>query len=240
MKRSPLLFVTAIMVGFSLACSTTPSSELATDEMYADVYLYDDGNLAAFAFTALTEDLARVEFEGGDTLTLTVGEDVQELSGTDVDSSDDDSYLYVRSYETQPADTAYHVALTREVGESAPQSGGTTPPAPEPVLPAAGDSFGPTDTIDITWQPGTDGDAFKILLVGDGCVAQTEWEADDSLGSLTVDPATLTPESKTPNEPCGATLYYQRIRSGSVDPAFMAGSARAVQSRAVDIELTFQ
>lgn len=213
------------------ACSVVPSEDVATADLKPSMTasVDDVGILSVVVtFTTTPEEgtaITYVDLAEGDELTLTLdGAELgfSEVTVTNQGTGNEEYATYVSGGPWTGESASVTVALTRENGDSAPETVIEIPDAFD-VDPLPATHLMGTD-LTVTWSP-TAEDPVDLRLKGD-CV-EHEAEDQDDVGSWTIAGRTLEVE-----QPCDATAYVTRHRQGALDPAFdPEGEAEGRQER---------
>lgn len=226
-------------LGLTIACTDVKSSAIDTSGIYLSYTVLTEGEgLGSEATVGLNVGGALgsfVELEGGDRLTVTVGEESNVL--------DMSSLFVIHSYGSvfteDAAGSVFTLNFERESLTQAPESTATLPEPFELTAPEDDLVISRSEQVDeellITWD-GTSNEPMEITIEGDCFSHYLEVETNDS-GEHSVPVSYFSENESDAETACTATIVIKRKSVGTVDPAFDGGTALGIQARTLDIRI---
>jgi hypothetical protein len=223
MKRWNLIVLPAAL----FACMEgVESSDIRTSGVYPEFEVVADGSGSSRASARLKvggdDSNTFLTMESGDRLEVTVGDETRTLVRAE-------SFWYSATFQIDAADTEFEFAFIRsENDETAPRSV-VALPAPFALAMATTEASRADDDVAFTWDPPGSGELDWEL--DSDCIFREFGSTPDD-GSHAIPHDDMRSLGSADAESCPVELVAERVRSGSVDPAFTeGGSAVAYQRR---------
>ncbi|TMP39719.1 hypothetical protein [Pseudoalteromonas rubra] len=229
-----------------LACSTetTDSENVKTEAIWSKIYVTTQGETSRV--------IAELNIDGpnGNNIRLTSSDKlVAKAANTSQVMVEDEELFdvdYRAIFDVTAGGTKFTVDFTRASENKTLTSTMLLPQPFNIVTPQKNQSFSATDTVTLSWTPGTENDTELESKLSIECKkndgdATFIYVSNDQLsddGSLTIDLDAieeLKDASINTRQECSADFYLARSRRGNVDPSYASGSsAKAVQERYSD------
>lgn len=222
MNRIKLLLLGLGVTTLAAGCTEDIASEdVRTSGVHADFTALaskgepsDSGTkVSAYLRTGGDNSNTFLDLTGEDKLIITVGDESRELTGEE----------RTGDFTEDADDTLITFAFMRgEDDDSAPNSTVTLPPAFEPTLEGITlvDGQDPeiprSADLTITWEGASTSDEVNYHVEGD-CLFLREGGGEPNNGSVTIDSDDFKVESGEEANKCGAKLYVELVRTGTLD-----------------------
>ena len=224
MKHWNLLVLPAAL----FACTeSVESTDVRTSGVYPEFEVVADGSGSSRASARLKvggdDSNTFLSLESGDRLEVTVGEETRTLTAAD-------NYRYSATFQIDAADTEFEFAFIRtENDETAPRSV-VALPAPFQLEMGTAEASRAADDVAFSWDPPGSGE-LRWNVEGDCVWRESDVTPDD--GSHDIAREDMRAQGNDEAESCPVQLTVERVRSGSVDPAFTEGGAAVAYQRRI-------
>jgi hypothetical protein len=219
---------------FAFGCTPTPSANVPTSQLQAQVQVTADGTgpttveawlLSHAPGTPLLNEES-IELVDGDSLTAT--SDGTSLTMQQSFTPVVDQYTYSATFSSDTAGESFSVALQREHATSA---GRSTASLPDPFTMTAPTSMSRAQPLTVMWSPSGTSDQVTVAFAGCG---------DAKIGpTADTGSATFAANALTATDSCAGTITVTRTRAGTLDPSYgQGGSISASQQRLQAITTT--
>jgi hypothetical protein len=232
---------TLLLVQLLAGCSDSTGGSTPTSEITPSFSISGTPNRITFVVGRLSTDgFASIRLPDNDAITVTASGQEKLMRWT-VDPLG--GGFYTSSLTELAPESEIVISLARGDGGNAPVSSVTMPPPVAITAPAAGASKLAGETLLVTWTPSGTSDQVQILMrsvvcsrPGAGTTTTTAVVGDPGSASVLIDPDLLP--ALASGESCDVDVQVQRLRLGTVDPAYATGgSIVARQLDAVRIEV---
>lgn len=243
MKKLLMLPFVLIVPALGTGCSNTPSSDVATDAIHADIQVLADGsgqssviaalkvgNAASNDFVELTDGDALIAYNDTDGQTMARNEFAGEVWYQSVFAVDSAGAPFKVSF------LRTHTASQQCNTVSAPDSHVTLPAPFTITAPAPGASFSrASDPITVTWSGSGEPDPMVIEASGT-CINYYSLQVPTDAGTATIPAGSFQPVQGQTGTNCQVTIGISRSRAGVLDTNYgEGGSISAIQHRNLDI-----
>jgi hypothetical protein len=215
-----------------VGCAQTPSDDLLTHGITADITAQADGDgsttVGATFYVGNPDDLNFVQIDGSDQLFGIFSGTKQAMAPTQLGN--------IVSYTTVFADDSegdqFTVDLQRGVDVSAPSSVATLPTPftlaePPTMASRAAD-------LTLTWTSADSPDAIAWTASG-SCIDDASGTVSDGASSLTIAANTFIQAGSAAPTSCTITIALDRQEPGTLDPAYGGGSVVGVWAQSVEL-----
>jgi len=227
-NQCPALLPT-LLLGVALAgCSDGGGASTPTSQLTPEYSISASPNTVTFVFGRLeAEGFASVRLSDNDALVVSASGQQKEMRWT-VDPLG--GGYYSGSLSQLDPGALITIALSRKDGGGAPSSVVTMPEAVDLTAPAAGAIKTAGEDLLVTWMPSGTTDEMQIVMrsaqctrPGAGSAVTTAVVGDPGSATVLVDPQLLP--SLASGELCEVDVQVQRVRHGTLDPAYAAGGS---------------
>jgi hypothetical protein len=223
---------TVLLVAGMAACSDGTGGSTPTSNITPDFSISATPNSVTFVLGQLKADqFASVRLPDNDALNVSAAGQEKLMRWTP--DARGGGYYSASLTQLDPG-TAITVALTRGDGGNAPNSLVTMPEPIDVTAPVSGALATAGANLAVTWTPSGTPDEIRILLrtvlcsrPGAGTTQTATVVGDPGSATVLIDPDLLPPLN--PGEQCDVDVQVQRVRYGTVDPAYAAGGT--IQAR---------
>ncbi len=217
---------TVMLAAGVAACSDGTGGSTPTSQLVPDFSVSAAPNTITFVIGQFSADqFASVRLPDSDVLSVSAAGQEKPMRWS---LSPLGSGYYAASLTQLDPGTTITIALRRSDGGNAPSSQVTMP---EPlVLTAPQDGIIATagNNLEVTWAPSGTADQMQVILrsiactrPGAGTVQTATVVGDPGTATVLIEPDLLPPLN--PGEQCDVGVQVQRLRLGTVDPAYAAG-----------------
>jgi hypothetical protein len=229
-------------LGFVVGCTSIDSTDIRTSGITPSftVSSSSGGNDSSVGAVLKVGDSATdfVELEGGDKLSVTVGDNTQDLSESKILGT----VSYNATINTQEPGTEVIIAFTRtETDESAPASKVTLGEKLTLATPTAGSAFSrANDDIVVSWTSDASDDPVRVTISG-SCIQDASRDVQAGETSVTLAKGSILKKEQAegqdpiPDSCDDVTVRVARTHAGTPDPAFEGGSIQHVYSAEAQI-----
>ena len=226
---------TVILAAGVAACSDDTGGSTPTSQLVPDFSISAAPNTITFVIGEFAADqFSSVRLPDGDALSVSAAGQDKPMRWS---LSPLGSGYYAASLTELDPGTTITIALSRTDGGNAPDSHVTMPEPLVLTAPEAGLIESAGNSLEVNWSPSGTADQIKVVLrsvvctrPGAGAVQTVSVVGDPGTATVTINPGLLPPLN--PGEQCEVGVQVQRVRLGTVDPAFAAGGA--IQARQLD------
>lgn len=170
-----------------------------------------------------------IDTKGEDTLSAEAGDETVTLDKFEVGLGD--GVMYEATLSEEAEDAQFTFSFNRGPDDDdAPNSFVTLPPAFELEGLETNGEVSRSSSLNLTWE-GSSSDTVRYHVEGDCLFTTIEREAGKNVGSVTIPPGDMDATSSKETETCGAKLYVELVRKGTLDPAFGDGSVEGIRRR---------
>lgn len=221
------------------------SDDVATDAIYANIWVEASGDGNSRAYTALrvggSSSNTFLELTDYDALMTFVNDTSKGMAESE--SALGTTYSATFPYEAE--DTPFRVAFLRTpppdgecAGKSAPNSTVTLPRPFSITAPAPSTSVSRGAGFTFTWNNSGESDPLSYRVSGT-CIQDYSESISSDSGSYTIPAGSIMVVGTDQTVSCAATLTLSRTRAGSLDPNYGEGGViSARQYRTLDFETT--
>lgn len=226
---------TVMLAAGVAACSDGTGGSTPTSGLVPDFSISAAPNTITFVIGQFAADqFTSVRLPDGDALSVSAAGQDKPMRWS---LSPLGSGYYAASLTELDPGTTITIALTRADGGNAPNSNVTMPTPLVVTEPEAGLIEIAGNNLEVSWSPSGTADQMKVVLrsvvctrPGAGAVQTVSVVGDPGTATVLIDPGLLPPLN--PGEQCEVGVQVQRVRMGTVDPAFAAGGV--IQARQLD------
>lgn len=201
------------------------STDIRTSGVYPEFEVVADGSGSSRASARLKvggdDSNTFLTLESGDRLEVTVGDETRTLTRGD-------NYWYSATFQIDAADTEFAFAFIRtENDETAPRSV-VALPAPFQLEMGTTEASRAADDVAFSWDPPGSGELHWDV---EGDCVWMEFGVTPDDGSHDIPREDMRSHQNDQAESCPVELTVERVRSGSIDPAFTEGGAAVAYQR---------